>query len=357
METRPIDPLLSTSTSWLDAAGAFSEIVLSTRIRLARNIKGLHFVHRMKVKELRELLTRVRSVCEESEALKESLYLDLKELTPIELEFLVERHLIGIDMAHNGRSRGIVVGNAERASVMINEEDHLRLQAFSSGLQPKKAFEVANSLDDEMEGQLDYAVSEELGYLTACPTNTGTGIRGSILIHLPALVLTKEIDKVLRGVSQVGFAVRGLYGEGTEVQGNFFQISNQTTLGRSEEEIVESLEKIGKQVIQYEREAREVLMKSARNHIEDKIWRAYGILKNARILTSEEFINLSSAVRLGVGMGTIRSVSLQELNLLLIHTQPAHLQILLKSASNGVEEMEPEERDLRRAEHVRKTLK
>ncbi|MCH7761175.1 ATP--guanido phosphotransferase, partial [candidate division TA06 bacterium] len=214
MEPRPIDPLLSSSTSWLDATGAYSEIVLSTRIRLARNLSGLFFVHRMKVKELREVLSRVKSVCEETETLKGALFLDLKELSPLELEFLVERHLIGIDMARDGKTRGVIVGSEERASVMINEEDHLRIQTFTSGLQPKKAYEMVDFLDDELDGQLDYATSGELGYLTACPTNTGTGIRGSILIHLPALVLTKEIDKVLRGVTQVGFAVRGLYGEG-----------------------------------------------------------------------------------------------------------------------------------------------
>jgi protein arginine kinase len=348
------DPFLSKSASWLDAKGAYSEIVLSTRIRLARNLSGFNFVHRMKVKELREVLIQVKKVCKESNTLTSNgdvVFIDLKELPPLDLEFLVERHLIGVDMASGGKSRGVVVGDEEKASVMINEEDHLRLQAFVSGLQPTKAYEIVNHLDNELEEQLEYAVSEDLGYLTACPTNTGTGIRGSILIHLPALVLTKEIDKVLRGVTQVGFAVRGLYGEGTEVKGNFFQISNQTTLGRSEEEIVESLERIGKQVIQYEREARDVLMKSARNQIEDKIWRAYGMLKYARVLTSDEFINLSSAVRLGVGIGTIRQVSLQELNLLLIHTQPAHLQKIYDS------EMESEERDFRRAEYAREKLK
>jgi len=349
--TNPIiDKLVSKSASWLDATGSFSEIVLSTRIRLARNLAGHNFVHRMKVKELKDALSEVKKVCEESKTLTGStgsIFLDLKDLSPLELEFLVERHLIGIDMARDGRSRGVVVGEGEKASVMINEEDHLRLQSFSSGLQPKKSYEIVNQLDNELERELDFAVSEELGYLTACPTNTGTGIRCSILIHLPGLVLTKEIDKVLRGVTQVGFVVRGLYGEGTEVKGNFFQISNQTTLGRSEEEIVESLEKIGRQVIQYEKDAREILLKSAINQIEDKIWRAYGILKHAQVLTSDEFVNLSSAVRLGVGVGTIRSISIQELNRILIHTQPAHLQKIYG------EEMETEERDIRRAEYVR----
>lgn len=350
MANPKIDSLVGVGSKWLEATGPFSEIVLSSRVRLARNLATHPFVHRAKVKDLKEIISRCRSAAEATSCMEGGFYVDVKRLLPVDVQFLVERHLISLEMAGDGKSRGLMVGQGEVLSLMINEEDHLRLQAFASGLQLERAYELASELDDALERTLDYAFSEKWGFLTACPTNTGTGLRGSILIHLPGLVLTKDIDKVLRGVNQVGLAVRGFYGEGSEVEGNFFQVSNQTTLGRSEEDIIGGLNKVAKQIIEYERNAREMLVASARLEVEDKIWRAFGILTNARTLTSDEIINLCSAVRLGVSLGIIRSVSTKDLNELLVLTQPAHLQKIFDV------EMEPQERDVKRAEYVRNRL-
>lgn len=344
------EDLIRTPGEWLQAKGAYSEIVLSSRVRLARNLSLFPFVKRAKVSDLRAILSRMKEISSDSETLKQALFLELKGLSALQAQFLQERHLISLEMARDNTGGGVVVGKLEKFALMINEEDHLRLQSFASGLSLKAAHSILDDLDNELEKRLDYAFSEEFGYLTACPTNTGTGMRASVLIHLPALVLTKEIEKVLRGVSQVGLAVRGLYGEGSEVKGNFFQVSNQTTLGRSEEDILGGLEKVTKQLIEYEKHARETLVESARPQIEDKIFRALGLLENARLLTSEEVLNLSSAVRLGVGLGMVRSVELKTLNELLIFTQPAHLQRLFGT------EMEPAQRDEKRAEYVRQRL-
>jgi protein arginine kinase len=233
---------------------------------------------------------------------------------------------------------------------MINEEDHLRLQAMQSGLQLRDTWRIIDRIDDDMSDNLDYAFSEQYGYLTACPTNVGTGLRASVLIHLPALVLTKEIDKVIKGISQVGLTVRGFYGEGTEVIGNLFQISNQTTLGRTEEDIVDNIERCTRQIINYEEEARRTLLADARPQTEDKIWRAYGILANARVLSSHELMSLVSAVRLGASLSIIKSISIATLNNLLMLMQPAHLQKFSGKM------MDANERDERRAELVRERL-
>lgn len=345
-----IDGLAGVGSKWLEATGPFSEIVLSSRVRLARNLSNLPFVNRAKVKDLKEIISRCKSAADATSHFKDGFYVDVKRLLPLDLQFLVERHLISLEMAGDGKSRGLIVGQGEVLSLMINEEDHLRLQTFASGLQLERTYELASDLDDALESRLDYAFSDKWGFLTACPTNTGTGLRGSVLIHLPGLVLTKDIDKVLRGVGQVGLAVRGFYGEGSEVVGNFFQVSNQTTLGKSEEDIISGLNKVAKQIIEYERNAREILVTSARLEVEDKIWRAFGILTNARTLTSDEIINLCSAVRLGVGLGIMRSVSTKDLNELLVLTQPAHLQKIFDV------DMEPQERDVKRAEYARNKL-
>jgi protein arginine kinase len=350
MTNKKIDNLIGVGAKWLEATGPFSEIVLSSRVRLARNLAEYPFVHRAKVKDLKEIISKVKTSGEESPHLTDGLWVDVKRLLPVDLRFLVERHLISLEMAADGQSRGLAVGEGEYMSLMVNEEDHMRIQSFASGLQLDRCYDTASELDDMLDSRLSYAFSEKWGFLTACPTNTGTGMRASILIHLPALVLTKDIDKVLRGVNQVGLAVRGFYGEGSEVKGNFFQVSNQTTLGKSEEDIVAGLNKVAKQIIEYERNAREILVQSARLEAEDKIWRAYGILTNARMLSSDELINLCSAVRLGVGLGVIRAVSAKDLNELLILTQPAHLQKMFDA------EMEPPERDVKRAEYVRNKL-
>jgi protein arginine kinase len=332
---------------WLDGSGPASDVVLSTRVRLARNLKEVPFTHRAREEQLAMVYSSVVSAVRKTPALVSSSALQMRELTPLDRQFLVERHLISHDLADNGRLRGLLLVPDESVSAMVNEEDHLRLQALASGFQLRSAWESVNSIDDELGQDLDYAFSEDLGYLTACPTNAGTGMRASVLIHLPSLVLTKQISRVLQGITQVGLAVRGFYGEGSQIMGNFFQISNQTTLGQSEKETIESLERVTKQIIEYEQKARDELLKEARVQIEDKIWRAYGALKHSRVISSSEVVNLSSAVRFGVALQITGLASVRTLNELLIRTQPAHIQLA------AGQELEQRERNVIRANYVR----
>jgi protein arginine kinase len=274
----------------------------------------------------------------------------MDELGPIERQILVERHLVSHELSDAARPRGIVIGAREQLSLMINEEDHLRLQAMASGLQLHEAWTAADQADSELDQSLDFAFSDEIGYLTSCPTNTGTGLRASVLIHLPALVLLQEIQRVLKSIMQVGLNVRGLYGEHSDVMGNLFQISNQTTLGRSENDSIESLERVTRQVIEAEEHARERLLRDARVQIEDKVWRAYGLLRHCRSVSSQEVINLCSAVRLGASLGTQGLCPIRVINELLVLTQPAHLQRM----HGG--ELTPGERNVYRAQLVRERL-
>ena len=335
---------------WLDGSGPASDVVLSTRVRLARNLKEVPFTHRAREEQLAMVYSSVVSAVRKTPALVSSSALQMRELTPIDRQFLVERHLISHDLADNGRLRGLLLVPDESVSAMVNEEDHLRLQSLASGFQLRSAWEAVNAIDDELGQDLDYAFNEDLGYLTACPTNAGTGMRASVLIHLPSLVLTKQISRVLQGITQVGLAVRGFYGEGSQIMGNFFQISNQTTLGQSEKETVESLERVTRQIIEYEQKARDELLKEARVQIEDKIWRAYGALKHSRVITSSEVVNLSSAVRFGVALQIEGLASVRTLNELLIRTQPAHIQLA------AGQELEQRERNVIRANYVRSLL-
>jgi protein arginine kinase len=335
---------------WLDGSGPSSDVVLSTRVRLARNLKEVPFTHRAREEQLAMVYSSVVSAVRKTPALVSSSALQMRELTPIDRQFLVERHLISHDLADNGRLRGLLLVPDESVSAMVNEEDHLRLQALASGFQLRSAWESVNAIDDELGQDLDYAFNEDLGYLTACPTNAGTGMRASVLIHLPSLVLTKQISRVLQGITQVGLAVRGFYGEGSQIMGNFFQISNQTTLGQSEKETIESLERVTRQIIEYEQRARDELLKDARVQIEDKIWRAYGALKHSRVISSSEVVNLSSAVRFGVALQIEGLASVRTLNELLIRTQPAHIQLA------AGQELEQRERNVIRANYVRNLL-
>jgi protein arginine kinase len=335
---------------WLDGSGPASDVVLSTRVRLARNLSGVPFTHRAREEQLVMVYSSILSAVRKTPALTQSLALEMRELTPLDRQFLVERHLISNDLADNGKLRGLLVLPDESISAMVNEEDHLRLQALASGFQLKSAWESVNAIDDELAQDLDYAFSDELGYLTACPTNVGTGMRASVLIHLPSLVLTKQIGRVLQGITQVGLAVRGFYGEGSQIMGNFFQISNQTTLGQNERETIDSLERVTKQIIDSEQRARDELLKDARVQIEDKIWRAYGTLRHSRVISSSEVVNLSSAVRFGVALRIEGLASVQILNELLVRCQPAHLQV------QAGRELEARERNVMRADYIRRLL-
>jgi protein arginine kinase len=338
-------------TKWLESSGPESDIVVSNRIRFARNIKGIPFEIKATETDQEKILGMVSYALEELNVLKNSKLLGSQELTPLIIQSLLERHLISPDFAASKQKHAVFINNDETLSLMINEEDHIRYQVLSSGLDFELSLFQINDFDEQLERELEFAYSTELGFLTACPSNVGTGMRASVLIHLPGLVLTKEIEKVLRGILQIGLAVRGLYGEGTETKGNFFQISNQQSLGRSENEIIEIIEKAVRQVIGYEKKAREYLTQNAKIEVEDKVFRAQSILRNARIVTSEEAINLLAVLRLGVTIGIINDVSLKTINELLILTKPANLRIYYNK------EMEADERDEKRATLLRNRLR
>jgi protein arginine kinase len=315
--------------TWLDASGPESHIVLSTRVRLARNLQGMAFTVRASDTDLEVTRDQIVEAGRQTLSLSEGAVFPVGELDRLDRQLLHERHMIsrelaGLDRDHPVRRAGALLSNGS-LGIMINEEDHLRLQSLQSGVGLEACYTELERLDSELGARIPVAFHPEFGYLTACPTNAGTGLRASVLIHLPGLVLTKEIAKVLQGLSQVGLTFRGLYGEGSEVVGNFFQLSNQTTLGKREEELIDHLDKMVLQVIEYEMQAREVLEREAPAVIADKVWRAYGLLRYARSLSFEETMNLLSGVRLGVGLNLIDDVSVYTLNKLLIFTQPAHL--------------------------------
>jgi len=339
---------------WLDASGPASHLVLSTRIRLARNLAGTRFNARMDRQDREAVLGAVLAAAGRTASLSRAVTLRIEGLDPAERQLLVERHLISKELAGGDAGNPDRTGRAlllqDSSAVMVNEEDHLRLQVLASGADFGPAFERVESVDTELGQQLAFAFHPDLGYLTSCPTNVGTGLRASVLIHLPGLVLTKEINKTLHGLTKMGLTYRGLYGEGSEVVGNFFQLSNQTTLGKTEAELVEQLSAIVRHVMAVEERARQVLLRDATTVLEDKCWRAFGLLRYARSLGFEETMNLLSGVRLGASLKLIPDLGMYALNKLLVYTQPAHLAVM---AGRG---LDPEEMSIRRAEFVRRTL-
>jgi protein arginine kinase len=339
---------------WLDATGPDSGLVLSTRIRLARNLAAVPFWGRNTPTDREMVLNAVREAAESAPDLSDTTLLRLDALPRtsrlwLHEHQLVSRDLAGVDATGSVRSgAALLVGDT--ASVMLNEEDHLRLQAFRSGFALDAAYANADRFDEALGLRVSFAFHPEFGYLTSCPTNVGTGLRASVLIHLPGLVLTKEIAKVLQGLAQVGLTYRGLYGEGSEVLGNLFQLSNQTTLGKSEGELLDHLGQLVRQVIDYEERAREVLRRDAPHALEDKVWRAYGLLRHARALSFDEALNLLSGVRLGVSMGLLPAVPLRTLNRLLVTAQAAHV------ARDAGVELDDEMLSIHRATLLRRLL-
>lgn len=341
-------------TKWMEGSGPYASVVLSSRVRLARNLVGIPFPHLQSEEQGREVLEKVRQVAYDPEAQGQIGVLDvasLAELTPLEREILVEKHLISPQhAAENGCARGLVLRDDEAVSIMVNEEDHLRIQVLFPALQLEEAWKLASLVDDIFESRLNYAFDEKYGYLTSCPTNVGTGLRASVMVHLPALAMTKQASRVFTTLSKLGLVVRGLYGEGTEAKGHFFQISNQITLGPTEEEIIGNLTAICRQVIEQEEYCREELRKEGLAQLEDMIYRSYGILTNAYIISSDEALVHLSNLRLGLAMGLLKNVDLRRLNELLVETRPAFLQ---KKAGR---EMDAFHRDLKRAEIIRAAL-
>lgn len=335
-------------SGWITQEGPQNEIVISSRVRLARNIAYTPFPAYLDTEEANKLIDNVYRAAKKKGDHEYALYA-IDKMPQMERQILLEKHLISPDLVKSSKGAALISGD-EMISIMINEEDHIRIQSILPGFQVNKAWSIANEVDDVLEEALDYTYDEKLGYLTCCPTNVGTGMRASAMIHLPALNMVGNISKILQAVTQIGLTIRGLYGEGTEFLGNLFQISNQITLGLSEEEIVGNINAVTSQIVEKEREARNILLNNNRIQLEDKFWRSWGILKNARVMTSQEAMKLLSDIRLGMDLNFIENLTVPLLNEIMIETQPASIQ---KYAG---EELTPEARDIIRAEIIRGKL-
>src|SRR3989440_2066855 len=343
--------MLSTAGEWLRGEGPHHQVVISSRVRLARNLRDRAFPGWAKKAERTSILEQIRSHVEALPEMQDAFSEGLQDLAALDKQVLVERHLISRE--HAAKGAGSAVGGKRRQtlSIMINEEGQLRMQSIRAGLQLKQAFKLVDKIDTALESKLDFPYDPRLGYLTACPTNVGTGMRASAMLHLPGLVLSELINQVIQAVSKIGLAVRGLYGEGTEAMGNLFQISNQTTLGEKEDDIINRLSKVIETIIEKEHDARQVLIQRKWNTLSDQIGRAYGVLTFAHAMTSKEALNLLSVIKLGVDLGAFPEERRFAIDQLFIDTQPAHLQ---KSSD---QKLNAEERDHLRAQIIRDRLK
>ena len=334
---------------WMSGVGPDNDVVISSRVRLARNAAGHRFMTRASVDERRELAAQLAAAITAAgdPVLR---YIDLEPLSAVDRHMLVERHLISREHADAEGPRGVGLSNDEAVSIMVNEEDHLRMQVLHGGLDLQTAWAQMVAIDEAIQRRVPYAFDETYGYLTACPTNVGTGLRVSVMVHLPALAMTRELQRVFNAAAKIDFVVRGLYGEGTQGHGDFFQISNQKSLGRSEKEIIDNLEIVIPKIVSYERKVRQDILTEHRRQVEDRIFRARGILRGARLMTSEEALHLISQLRLGVQLGMIREVDTPALHRLFILSRPAHLQRWYGRELDGPE------RDAARADFLRKAL-
>src|SRR5437660_12759855 len=346
-----LENLTKTSGEWLRGTGPESDIVISSRIRLARNLAAFPFTNRANAHQKGEIEALLRERIAKLELEPTLSCLNVVGLSALDRQLLVERQLISRELAAADGPRGVALGPKETVSLMVNEEDHLRLQVMRSGFALDEAWQDIDRVDDLLEQRVSYAFNNEFGYLTACPTNVGTGMRSSVMLHLPALVLTKQIEKVFRALQKINLAVRGLYGEGSRASGDFYQISNQVTLGKSETNILSEIREVIPQIITYERQARTTLVRESRQALQDRVSRAFGTLCSATMMTSEETMDLLSSVRLGINLGLLEEITIPTVNELFIHTQPAHLQKLMGTALDG------EERNAARARYLRTRLR
>jgi len=336
---------------WLRASGPESDIVISSRIRLARNLADFPFIRQCNESDRFEVEKSLKETIFSIKQWKNLAYLDVNTLAKVDRQFLVERQLISREHAESDGARSVAIDHQEKFSLMINEEDHLRVQVMHSGLALNSAWKRINEIDDMIEENMTYAFHPRLGYLTACPTNVGTGMRVSVMLHLPALVITRQIEKVFRSLQKISLAVRGLYGEGSQAMGDFYQISNQITLGRSEEELIQQVNDVVPVLIDYERKARQFLIRESEKDLHDRVSRAFGILCTAQTISSEETMHLLSSVRMGINLGLIENLEIPMVNQLFIHTQPAHLQKLRGS------ELDTANRNIERAHYLKNHLR
>src|SRR6202050_2016815 len=347
-----IQNLLKTSSEWIRGENGGNRIVFSSRLRLARNLNHHPFPGWAKKAEREKVLALVQPAVANLPEMKDPIINDsMEHFTPLEKQVLVEQHLISREHAAKNTGSGLIISKNRALSVMINEEDHLRIQSLRSGLQLKALLKTVDKLDTELEERLGFAFSPQIGYLTACPTNVGTGMRASAMMHLPALVLDDQITQIIKAVNKIGLAVRGLYGEGTEALGNLFQISNQMTLGESETQIVDKLTKVILQVMEHEENARQKMIEDKSRMIADQVGRAYGIMMHSYSISSKEVLNLLSMLRLGVDLGVMPEEYRATIDELFIRTQPAHLQ------KDFERKLTTEERDGLRSDLLRERLK
>jgi len=347
------DTVFNARSKWMEGTGPECDVVISSRVRLARNISEYPFPHFMSEEQAEQVANAVRLAVSQKEltgVIGQLEFVDLSELTQTERQILMEKHLVSLQHIESIVHRAVVIAPDESISIMVNEEDHLRIQCLLPGLQMEETWGLADSIDDLLEQTLSYSFCEKRGYLTSCPTNVGTGLRASVMLHLPGLVMTKQVVKIVHAISQLGLAVRGYYGEGTEAYGNLFQVSNQVTMGQNEEEIIKNLQDVTKQVVSRERSTREGLLKDNRLFLENKVYRAYGTMKFARMMNSREALQLISDIRMGVEMGILEGLNYDKINELIILTRPA---FLVKRAGRDLSE---QERDSFRAEIIRQTL-
>ncbi|WP_432667373.1 protein arginine kinase [Wukongibacter baidiensis] len=340
-------------TKWIDGEGPQNDIIISSRVRIARNLEEFPFPVALTPEKSKDVIKTVSdSILESNTKLKDDFKLiTLSEVPKSDKQVFIEKHLISPNLVEKSNKSAVMMNSDQSVSIMINEEDHIRIQCLLPGFQLGVAWDLANKIDDIIEESVKYAFDENVGYLSSCPTNVGTGIRASVMIHLPALTMTGYMNRILQAVNQIGFTVRGLYGEGSESEGNLFQISNQVTLGRTEGEIVKTLAEVAKQISNKENDARATLMANNRTKLEDKICRSYGLLTNARIMSSKEALKLISDVRLGADLGIIEGVDVKTINTLMVDTQTGILQKIVGKNLNT------NERDIERANLIRERLK
>ncbi|GGE21205.1 protein-arginine kinase [Marinithermofilum abyssi] len=340
-------------SEWMKGKGPQSDIVISSRVRIARNLSGLPFPMLATSSQSAEVVRRVEKALHQAKkhpVLGDAELIRMDDLNELQKRVLVEKHLISPQLAEESRHGAVILSKNEAVSIMINEEDHLRIQCLFPGFQPDDAWRLADQLDDWFEEHLSYAFNEECGFLTSCPTNVGTGIRASVMVHLPALAMTQQLNRLFPAITQVGLAVRGIYGEGSEALGNLYQVSNQVTLGQREDEIIDKLQGVVMQMIEHEQNARRRLRETSPIQLEDRIHRSYGILSHARFISTKEAMERLSDVRLGVDMGLLNNVSASVMNELMVMTQPGFLQQF------AGQRLDPEERDIRRAVLIRERL-
>lgn len=342
-----ISPLIKAKAELTHGSRVNCPVVLSTRVRLARNLNDIPFPGWAKESQRREVLSACLEAVSKLPQMDRGACFTIEELSDLEKQVLVERHLISRELSNGEKNSGVMISSDQSCAIMINEEDHLRIQMVKGGFNFKRIWKTVNELDSMIEEYIDYAFASDLGYLTACPTNVGTGLRASAMMHLPALIISEQMEKVIRAVNQLGIAVRGLFGEGSDASGSIFQISNQQTLGESEGDIIKRITNVLSSVIEQENNARQKLLETEPEKVFDKIGRAYGILMNVHKLSSTEAMKLLSLLRLAVDLNMLEETLRPKIDRLFIESQPGHIQYAAKS------EIDPGKRDIYRARYIR----